>query len=170
MKDFLKDIVHREVAVREPATQALPKLLETSHPTLVPFILSDLFDIYNKNNKVRYIALLVKHCPVVFQLLPAAVDQFGRQLQAKPIDMWESRAGVAACLFHMASLVGDNIEDLFRFYVPAALNDRNDDVRSEMLRAATSTIDIHGGVSGRWSLNLLFVYPHVVGRCQSSKT
>lgn len=46
----------------------------------------------------------------------------------------------------MAQLVGDNIEDLFKFYVPTALNDRNADVRNEMLRAATTTVDIHGGV------------------------
>lgn len=38
--------------VRDPATHALPKLLEKSYPQLVPFILSDLFDIYTKNNKV----------------------------------------------------------------------------------------------------------------------
>ena len=44
----------------------------------------------------------------------------------------------------MASLVGDHIEDLFKFYVPTALNDRNEDVRSEMLRAATTTIDVFG--------------------------
>ncbi|CAF3563233.1 unnamed protein product [Rotaria sp. Silwood1] len=128
VKDFLKDIVHEEYFVREPATHALPKLLETSYPQLVPFILSDLFDIYTKNNK----------------LPPPIVDQFGRQIQAQPIDRWEPRAGVAACLFHMASLVGNNIKDLFKFYVPTALNDRNIDVRSEMLRAATTTIDIHG--------------------------
>jgi hypothetical protein len=52
VKDFLRDIVHPDAAVREPATRALPKLLETSHPQLIPFILSDLFDIYAKNNKV----------------------------------------------------------------------------------------------------------------------
>lgn len=46
----------------------------------------------------------------------------------------------------MASLVGDNIEDLFKFYVPTALNDRNVDVRTEMLRAATTTIDQYGRV------------------------
>jgi hypothetical protein len=80
-------------------------------------------------------------------MAPAIVDQFGRQVQAKPIDTWEARAGVAACLFHMASLVAGNIEDLFRFYVPMALNDRHHDVRSEMLRGATATIDIHGRVT-----------------------
>ncbi|CAF1165471.1 unnamed protein product [Adineta steineri] len=128
VKDFLKDIVHPSMPVREPATIALPKLLETSHPQLIPFILNDLFDIYTKNNK----------------LIPQAVDQFGRQLEAKPVDTWEPRAGVAVCLFHMASFVGDHIEDLFKFYVPTALNDRNLDVRNDMLRAATTTIDIHG--------------------------
>ena len=46
----------------------------------------------------------------------------------------------------MAAIVGDNIEDLFKFYVPTALNDRNMNVRSEMLRAATTTVDIHGRV------------------------
>lgn len=46
----------------------------------------------------------------------------------------------------MASLVGDHVEDLFKFYVPTALNDRNLDVRSQMLNAATTTIDIHGRV------------------------
>ena len=75
---------------------------------------------------------------------PPIIDQFGRQLQAKPIDPWEARAGVASCLFHMAPIVGDNIEDLFKFYIPTALNDRNIDVRSEILRAATTTVDIHG--------------------------
>ncbi|CAF4232396.1 unnamed protein product, partial [Rotaria magnacalcarata] len=78
------------------------------------------------------------------KLPPPIVDQFGRQIQAQPIDTWEPRAGVADCLFHMASLVGNNIEDLFKFYVPTALNDRHADVRSDMLRAATTTIDIHG--------------------------
>ncbi len=53
VRDFLKDIVHLELAVREPATHALPKLLQASYPQLVPFILSDLFDIYARNNKVR---------------------------------------------------------------------------------------------------------------------
>jgi hypothetical protein len=41
--------------VREPATHALPKLLETSHKQLIPFILSDLFDIYTRNNKVCFV-------------------------------------------------------------------------------------------------------------------
>ena len=80
------------------------------------------------------------------QLPPPIVDEFGRQIQATPIDTWEPRAGVAACLLHMAPLVGDNIEGLFKFYVPTALSDRNVDVRSEMLHAATTTIDIHGRV------------------------
>ena len=52
VKDFLKDIVKTERIVRESATQALPKLLESKHRQLVPFILTDLFDIYAKNNKV----------------------------------------------------------------------------------------------------------------------
>ncbi len=52
----------------------------------------------------------------------------------------------------MAALVGDNIEDLFKFYVPTALNDRNVDVRSEMLRAATTTVDIHGKVGSFQSM------------------
>lgn len=52
----------------------------------------------------------------------------------------------------MAALVGDNIEDLFKFYVQIALNDRNADIRSEMLRAATTTIDIHGRVCTSSSL------------------
>jgi hypothetical protein len=85
------------------------------------------------------------------QLPLPAVDQFGRQLQAKPIDTWEPRVGVASCLFHMAPLVGDYIEDLFKFYVPTALNDRNVDVRSEMLRAATAAADIHGKVESHFN-------------------
>lgn len=52
VKDFLKDIIKTEQIVREAATQALPKLLENTHRPLVPFILSDLFEIYAKNNKV----------------------------------------------------------------------------------------------------------------------
>ena len=59
---------------------------------------------------------------------------------------------MAACLFHMAALVGDNIEELFKFYVQIALNDRNADIRSEMLRAATTTVDIHGRVYISYSL------------------
>ena len=54
VKDFLKDIVKTEPSVREAATHALPKLLETTHQQLIPFILTDLFDIYAKNNKVRF--------------------------------------------------------------------------------------------------------------------
>lgn len=54
VRDFLKDIVKTEISIREPATVALSKLLETNHRDLVPFILSDLFDIYAKNNKVCF--------------------------------------------------------------------------------------------------------------------
>ncbi len=53
VKDFLQDIVKTEPSVRAAATNALPKLLETTHKQLIPFILTDLFDIYAKNNKVR---------------------------------------------------------------------------------------------------------------------
>jgi hypothetical protein len=52
VKDFLKDIAHEDLFVREPATRALPKLLETTHSQLIPFILTDLIDIYTRNNKV----------------------------------------------------------------------------------------------------------------------
>ena len=55
----------------------------------------------------------------------------------------------------MASLVGENIEDLFKFYVPTALNDRNSDVRNEMLRAATTAVDIHGRVRSSYSRSTL---------------
>lgn len=61
VKDFLKDIVKTERIVREAATQALAKLLETTHGQLVPFILTDLFDIYAKNNKVRSVHCIAKH-------------------------------------------------------------------------------------------------------------
>jgi len=111
--------------------------------------------------KFVVINLFIHNLHLFFIQLPLpAVDQFGRQLQAKPVDTWEPRAGVAACLFHMAPLVGDHIEDLFKFYVPTALNDRNIDVRSEMLRAATTTVDIHGRVGSFQSIvyrALLFV-------------
>ena len=46
----------------------------------------------------------------------------------------------------MAPVVGDNIEDLFKFYVPTGLKDRNEDIRNDMLRAASATVDIHGRV------------------------
>jgi hypothetical protein len=58
VKDFLQDIAHRDVSVREPATRALPKLLEMTHGKLIPFILADLFDIYTKHNKAR---IFVEH-------------------------------------------------------------------------------------------------------------
>jgi len=128
VKDFLDDISNRQFAVRDAATRAFPKLLSEIHRNSIPFVLTDLFEIYTKNNK----------------LPPPAVDEFGRQIQTKRIDLWEPRAGVAACLFNMSSLVGDHIEDLFKFYVPKALNDRNENVRSEMLRAASATIDVFG--------------------------
>lgn len=49
----------------------------------------------------------------------------------------------------MAPFIGDHVEDLFKFYVPAALNDRNEHVRSEMLRAASAAIDAYGKVKDR---------------------
>ncbi|CAF1354193.1 unnamed protein product, partial [Didymodactylos carnosus] len=128
VQNFLEDVINIEGAVRDATSRALPKLLQSSYPELVPFILNDLFEIHEKKN----------------DLPPPAVDQFGRLIQTKQIDTWEPRAGIAACLYHMAPLVGNNIQDLFQFYVPKALNDRNDLVSSEMLKAATKTIDLHG--------------------------
>lgn len=53
VKDFLDDICNRQFAVRDAATRAFPKLLSEIHRNSIPFVLSDLFEIYTKNNKVK---------------------------------------------------------------------------------------------------------------------
>lgn len=80
-------------------------------------------------------------------MIPAKVDEFGREIE-KPIDPWFPRRGVALALAQIAPFVtSDLIGDLVQFFVSSSLGDRNKHVRQEMLNAALKVVDLHGKVS-----------------------
>lgn len=78
---------------------------------------------------------------------PPKLDEFGRQVEQQPLDMWPSRSGIALALKHIAPLLKETqIPDLFEFFVPKALSDRAPEVRSGMRDAALCAIQSHGKV------------------------
>lgn len=81
-----------------------------------------------------------------FQMIPAKLDEFGREIE-KPIDTWFPRRGVALALAELAPLISaDSVGDLVQFFVSSGLGDRNENVRKEMLNAAVKVVDKHGKV------------------------
>lgn len=91
-----------------------------------------------------------------FQMIPAKVDEFGREI-AKPVDIWGPRRGVALALTQLAPLLeSDVIGELVEFFVQVSLGDRMERVRKEMLTAALKVVDLHGKVCSINYINYYF--------------
>ncbi|CAL1534334.1 unnamed protein product [Lymnaea stagnalis] len=122
------DTIHDQEVVRHGASIALAQVLER-HPSNIPVILKTLLDQYDTK----------------LYLPPPKVDEFGRQVEEQPPDMWPSRYGVALALKQISPLLTESqIPSLFSFFVPKALSDRSAEVRSGMRDAALSAIQSHG--------------------------
>lgn len=81
-----------------------------------------------------------------FKMIPAKVDEFGREVE-KAVDTWYPRRGVAVAIGQLAPLItSELVGDLMHFFVFNSLSDRNETVRKEMLNAALKIVDIHGKV------------------------
>lgn len=86
------------------------------------------------------------------------MDEFGRQVEEQPPDMWPSRSGIALALKQIAPLLReDQIPPLFEFFVPKALSDRAAEVRSGMRDAALCAIQSHGKVKKSHHAFLSFI-------------
>ncbi|KAK6822715.1 hypothetical protein PG990_015160 [Apiospora arundinis] len=77
----------------------------------------------------------------------AGLDQYGIPKKSDLADLWEARHGVAAALKTLAPcLQKDQVDGYFSFLIEKGpLGDKNPNVRSEMLEAAITAIDKHGG-------------------------
>ena len=78
--------------------------------------------------------------------VPAPIfDHLGRISSAPFVDDWEARAGIAMALEKIVKFIpADEIEELFRFFIPDVLGDRNEKVRKRMQDAAVAAINAHG--------------------------
>jgi len=76
----------------------------------------------------------------------AKLDEFGMPRKSDLSDPWESRHGIAYAFKELAPhLSKDQLEPFFRFLIEGGpLGDQNATVRSEMLDAANTAIEIHG--------------------------
>ncbi|XP_067680434.1 stalled ribosome sensor GCN1-like [Haliotis asinina] len=125
---LVEDVIHDEAVIRRAAAETLAQVLGV-HQELIPATIQ---------------LLLQKYEDKLF-MPPPQLDQFGRLVEEQPPDMWHARSGIALALHKMAALVPqDSISDLFDFYVPNALGDRNPDVRSQMRDAALACVNTHG--------------------------
>ncbi|XP_059138605.1 stalled ribosome sensor GCN1-like isoform X2 [Physella acuta] len=122
------DTTHDEEVVRVGASLALAQVL-AKHRRHIPTILKTLLNQYEAK----------------LYLPPPKVDEFGRQVEEQPPDMWQSRSGIALAIKQISPLLTeDQIPELFSFFVPKALSDRSPEVRSGMRDAALSAIQSHG--------------------------
>ncbi|XP_055861350.1 eIF-2-alpha kinase activator GCN1-like [Biomphalaria glabrata] len=125
---IVEDCIHDNEVVRSSAALALAQVL-SKHPSQIPCILRTLLDQYEAK----------------LYLPPPKIDEFGRQVEEQPTDMWPARSGIALALKQISPLLTEQqIPSLFSFFVPQALNDRAAEVRSGMRDAALAAIQSHG--------------------------
>lgn len=123
----IENITHPVSCVRSSASEALAKLMEKGESDAT-VIVSMLLDTYQDK----------------LEMSPPIVDEFGRIVQ-KPVDHWEPRSGIAIALSRIAPFFDMSIvKSVINFFIPDALGDRNEKVRSDMLSAAKKTIELHG--------------------------
>ncbi|OCT98218.1 hypothetical protein XELAEV_18010449mg [Xenopus laevis] len=125
---LIKDVIYHEEAVRQAGADALSHAVaEYQHQATT--VMNKLIAIYHEK--------LYRPPPVL--------DALGRVISESPPDQFEARCGIALALNKMAQyLDGSQVKPLFQFFVPDALNDRNDEVRKCMLDAALSALNVHG--------------------------
>ncbi|PWN28930.1 ARM repeat-containing protein [Jaminaea rosea] len=117
--------------VRRAAGQALAGAVEL-HPEALPTLLTSLYKLYEERNRI----------------LTAEYDQFGMIIEStrNREDPWRIRTAIAHAFGDLApQLQATDLEPFFEFMIKdEALGDRNDDVRQNMLDAASSVVDLHG--------------------------
>ncbi|KAL1494916.1 hypothetical protein ABEB36_010427 [Hypothenemus hampei] len=124
---LMTDVEHPVENVQTATAKALAALLEKDPGQVQPTIKS-LIKLYSERLK----------------MIPAKVDEFGREIE-QAIDKWYPRRGVALAIAQLASLITpDLVGDLMQFFVFTSLSDRNEIVRKEMLNAALKIVDLHG--------------------------
>ncbi|KAK8117583.1 eIF-2-alpha kinase activator GCN1 [Apiospora kogelbergensis] len=116
--------------LRRAAARALADACR-AHQTTVDEVLQKLQSNYTEFAKPRV----------------AGLNQYGIPEKTDLADLWEARHGVAAALKTLAPcLKKDQIDGYFSFLIEKGpLGDKNPNVRSEMLEAAITAIDKHGG-------------------------
>ncbi|XP_042907743.1 stalled ribosome sensor GCN1 [Parasteatoda tepidariorum] len=125
---LLKDIVHKEVLVRQSAANALAALFKV-FPENLQDTIDDLLKIYEEK----------------LYMPPPVLDSLHRVVSTSPPDQWEARSGIALCLGKLAEHLSHNqVVALMSFFVPDGLGDRHPTVRKHMLDAAVAIIDVHG--------------------------
>ncbi|KAH6652528.1 armadillo-type protein [Truncatella angustata] len=74
------------------------------------------------------------------------LDRYGMPLKNDLKDPWEARHGIAAAFKHIAvHLENGQLDDFLRFLIEKGpLGDKDPNVRSEMIHAAITAIDLHG--------------------------
>ncbi|KAF2363096.1 HEAT repeat [Trinorchestia longiramus] len=122
-----QDLLQPVAEVRIAAAAALATLV-ADRKHLLKGTISSLITIYKEKTKMT----------------PAKRDQYDRVVE-EAIDHWEGRAGVGLAFGQLAPVVEEKqVVQLINFFVPEALGDRNREVASIMLEAATALINCHG--------------------------
>eukprot|EP00095_Tigriopus_kingsejongensis_P007819 maker-scaffold204_size260821-snap-gene-1.47 protein:Tk07819 transcript:maker-scaffold204_size260821-snap-gene-1.47-mRNA-1 annotation:"translational activator" len=146
----IENVIHPVACVRQAAAEALAKLMEKQKQSDARIVLAMLLDTYHEK----------------LEMSPPIMDSFGRIVQP-PVDHWEPRSGIAVALAKIAPFFEvDMVESVATFFVPDALGDRNDVVRSDMLNAAKKTIELHGKKTVE---HLLPVFEDFLKKAPSSK-
>ncbi|XP_038061522.1 eIF-2-alpha kinase activator GCN1-like [Patiria miniata] len=124
----IDDVIHTEHVIRQSAALSLAILLD-EYPEHVEETLIKLFSLHKDN----------LHIP------PPVLDSLGRVISESPPDRYEARCGVGNTLGKISPyLIRGQVLEMFEFFVSEGLNDRNEEVRQVMLKAATAVIDNHG--------------------------
>ncbi|XP_033627513.1 eIF-2-alpha kinase activator GCN1-like [Asterias rubens] len=122
------DVIHSQDVVRQSAALALAALLE-EYRKEIEGTLSKLFSLHQDK-------LLIP---------PPVMDSLGRVISESPPDEFSARCGIANALGKISPYLKKNqVSEVFRFFVPDGLNDRNEEVRRVMLQSATAVIDNQG--------------------------
>lgn len=125
---LVDDIIHPEEIVRSAAAETLAKTLQC-HRSYITATIEQLLASYEKK----------------LEMPPPLLDEFGRMVGEPAQDEWPARCGIAMALGQVAPILPeDQLLQLFHFFVPRGLGDRNQDVRTHMRTAALAVINVHG--------------------------
>ncbi|RDD44813.1 eIF-2-alpha kinase activator GCN1 [Trichoplax sp. H2] len=125
---LLEFVVNDDEMLRKISSMAVTAAVN-KYPDQIDVVIKQILELYDKN----------------LILIQPTRDLMGRRNDEEPKDKWRARCGLGQTIELMAPLMSKNhVSNIFNFFVPLSLGDRDENVRKHMLDAALAIINEHG--------------------------
>ncbi|EDV23577.1 uncharacterized protein TRIADDRAFT_58366 [Trichoplax adhaerens] len=134
---LLEFVVNDDEMLRKISSMAVTAAVN-KYPDQIDVVIKQILELYDKN----LIVGTLTHNSILIQ---PTRDLMGRRNDEEPKDKWRARCGLGQTIELMAPLMSKNhVSNIFNFFVPLSLGDRDENVRKHMLDAALAIINEHG--------------------------